>query len=526
MKRFLITSLLIVSAAVASAQYTKQGVRLLSRIPLLDFPGDPSKGSAIYGWTAPSGREYTVIGLRNGNSVVDITNPTAPVQINHIPGPTSDWHENVIMDGYCYAVSDGSGAIGIQIIDLNNADLGSAPLVATYDGGTAAPLTNVHTIQADPVTKRVYANGSNRKFVVFDASNPTSLVELGRWQTKYVHDSLIRNYTSGPWAGRQIAFLFCGTSGLYIVDITDPGNMIDLGNTAIWPGATGGTYCHSGSISPDNKYLMINDEFDEGDGLASSCTTIIIDVQNLAAPTRVGEFASGVTTIDHNSHLRDGHLFLSAYTGGVRIYNAANPQGLFEVGYFDTYPTSNTMGSYAGNWGVYAGYPSGNIVLSDMQRGLFVLDPSEALGFGAPIISLIGGPGVIEAGGIPEARKSDDQHVRIGRATRTGGSIDLIFESSFSPATSLKFALEAKGAGQFTGKLLNRTTGQYDTVISGELGSTDQLIEVAGLNPSTYMNSAGQVSARIGVTYAPLSARPNMYLDMARLVAVKAAPRK
>lgn len=526
MKRFLSLSLLAVLAAFAPAQYTRQGVRLLSRIALNQFPGTPSEGSAIYGWTSPSGREYAVMGLRNGNSVVDITNPLVPVQLNHIPGPSSSWHENVTMNGICYAVSDGSGAIGIQMIDLRGVDQGEAPLVGVYDGGTAAPLSNVHTIQADPLTKRVFANGSNRGFVIFDATNPTTLVEKGRWTTKYVHDSLIRNVTTGPLAGHQLAYLFCGTNGLYIIDITNPAQIVTLGTTAIYEGVSGGTYCHSGSITPDFKRLLVNDEFDEGDGLAESCTTLVINIENPAAPFKEHTFASGVPTIDHNSHLRDGHLFLSAYKGGVRIYNAADPLNMYETGNFDTYPTSTNMSSYAGNWGVYALYPSGNIALSDMQRGLFVLDPTEALGLGAPIISLTGGAGVIESGGIPEARKSDDRPVVIGRATRTGGSVDMIFESNFSPAVSFDLAVEGKGSGVVTVSLLNRSTGQYTAVLTGSLTNVDQTFQLNGLNPTTYMNSGGQVSARIAVTYAPSTARPNLYLDMARIKVNVPAARK
>jgi len=525
MKRLVSLSLLAILAASGSAQYTSKGVRLLSQIPLNQFPGSPTKGSAIYGWTSPAGREYAVIGLRNGNSVVDITNPIAPVQINHIPGPTSDWHENVTLNGHCYAVSDGSGAIGIQIIDLRQADQGAAPLAAVYNGGTAKPLTNVHTIQADAQTNRIFANGSNRGFVVFDASNPQSLVELGRWQTKYVHDSLIVNYTSGPYAGKQIAFLFCGSSGLYIVDVTNPAAMVTLGNTAIWPGVTGGTYSHSGSITPDNKYLLVNDEFDEGQDVTQSCTTIIIDVQNLAQPNRVGAFMSGVPTIDHNSHLRDGHLFLSAYKGGVRIYDVANPMSMSEVGFFDTYPSATNVSSYAGNWGVYAYYPSGNIALSDMQRGLFVLDPSEALGQGAPIVSLQGNT-VLESGGIPEIRKSDDRYAVVGRATRTTGSIDLIFESTMTPAASFEATIEGKGAGVASIMLLNRNTGLYDTVATGTLTTVDQTISASGLNPSAYMNATGQVQMRISMAYDPVGARPNLYLDMARIKVTPSAARK
>jgi choice-of-anchor B domain-containing protein len=526
MKRLLSLALLAGLVAITPAQYTKQGVRLLSQVALNQFPGSPSAGSAIYGWTSPSGREYAIIGLQNGNAVVDITNPGVPVTINHIPGPNSSWHENVTMAGYDYAVSDSGGAIGIQIIDLTNADNGSANLVTVYNGGTQQTLSNVHTIQADPTTKRLFANGTNRGFVIFNAANPTNLIEMGRWQTKYVHDCLIRNFTTGPFAGHQIAFLFCGTAGMYIVDVTNPASMITLGNTPIYVGGGNNTYCHSGSITPDFHYMLINDEFDENKNLTTSCTTIILDVSNLMAPVRLTEFASGVPTIDHNSHLRNGYLYLSAYKGGLRIYDAANPLGMKEVGNFDTYPSGTDMLGYAGNWGVYALFPSGNVILSDMQQGLFVLDPTEAIGLGAPISSLSGGSGVIESGGIPEARKSDDQYLLMGRATRTGGSIDLKFETTFSPTVTMDFTVEGKGGGQVTGYLKNLNTGNYDQVLTGTLGgSADKTFSATGLNPALYVNSLGKIDARVSATYATTSSRPNLYLDMAQVMVHRTAGR-
>lgn len=522
MKRALVLSLLAGLAVMAPAQYQRQGIRLLSQIPLGGFTPIPSAGSAIYGWTSPAGREYAIIGLQNGNAVVDVTNPVAPAIIKHIPGPNSSWHENVTMNGYCYAVSDSGGAIGIQIINLNNADAGVVTLDAVYDGGTTKPLSNVHTIQADPATKRIFANGSNRGFVIFDATNPTALVEVGRWQTKYVHDSLIKNYPDG----RQIAFLFCGTSGMYIVDISNPATPITLGSTAIYQGGASNTYCHSGALTADLTKMLINDEFDERQNLTGSCTTVVLDVSNLALPQRIGAFESGIDTIDHNSHLRDGFLYLSAYKAGLRIYNASNPLSMTEVGYFDTFPSGTDDLEYKGNWGVYSLFNSGNVILSDMQRGLFVLDPSEAIGLGAPILTLTGGAGVIESGGIPEARKSDNQYTVIGRATRTGGTVDMMFETTFSPAVSFDLAIEGKGSGQVTALLKNLTTNQYDSVLVGSLTNTDQVFQMNGLDPALYIDAAGQIQARVNITYSPTSARPNLYLDMARIKVNRPAARK
>ena len=53
------------------------------------------------------------------------------------------------------------------------------------------------------------------------------------------------------------------------------------------------------------------------------------------------------------------------------INNIEN-QDIFEVGYFDTYP-ENDNAAFNGVWNVYPFFGSGNIVLSDIEKGLFVI---------------------------------------------------------------------------------------------------------------------------------------------------------
>tara|TARA_B100001964_G_scaffold127658_1_gene141194 strand:+ start:52 stop:777 length:726 start_codon:yes stop_codon:yes gene_type:complete len=56
---------------------------------------------------------------------------------------------------------------------------------------------------------------------------------------------------------------------------------------------------------------------------------------------------------------------------GTRVLNITDPVNPVEVGYYDT---SDLPGYYDGNWGTYAYLPSGYIVSSDRQNGLFIFD--------------------------------------------------------------------------------------------------------------------------------------------------------
>jgi len=146
-----IATAFIVTAAVAGqAQFSKQGIRLLDSLALNEYPGNPSSAAGCYGYVSPSGREYAIIGLRNGNGFVEITDPENPVQIAHINGPVNLWHETVVMGDFAYAATEGGG--GMQVIDLRNIDNGQVTLHSTYTG---QGLSSIHTIQANPASKRI-----------------------------------------------------------------------------------------------------------------------------------------------------------------------------------------------------------------------------------------------------------------------------------------------------------------------------------------------------------------------------------
>ena len=62
------------------------------------------------------------------------------------------------------------------------------------------------------------------------------------------------------------------------------------------------------------------------------------------------------------------------------IFDSTNPRALTEIGSFDTYlsPSANTAGT-DGAWGVYPFLPSGTLLVSDIENGLFLLKRNETL---------------------------------------------------------------------------------------------------------------------------------------------------
>ena len=102
----------------------------------------------------------------------------------------------------------------------------------------------------------------------------------------------------------------------------------------------------------------------------------IIELDRYRRPLAAG-------AIPHNTYvLRDSMItgtntdwvHTSYYTMGTTIVDAAKPDNLVEVAHFDTSPL--TGNGFQGAWGVYPFLPSGNVLVSDMELGLFVLEPT------------------------------------------------------------------------------------------------------------------------------------------------------
>ena len=90
------------------------------------------------------------------------------------------------------------------------------------------------------------------------------------------------------------------------------------------------------------------------------------------------DYYGPTAAIDHNGYVKEELLYLSNYTAGVRMIDLANitSGSISEMGFFDTYPENNAT-SFNGVWNVYPFFPSGNIIVSDIDNGFFVIRKSQ-----------------------------------------------------------------------------------------------------------------------------------------------------
>jgi choice-of-anchor B domain-containing protein len=347
----------------ALAQFPSEKVSLYSQINLGTFGA--GSGNDCWGYVSPSGREYALMSVSNKVAFVEITDPVNPDWFASIAHPNSLWGDVKVYLHVAYAVTEQSGT-GIQVIDLSNIDNHVVTLVRTIP----QPTRN-HNVAVDTTSGYLYtcgSNGGSATTVIFDLSDPTDPVQVGTWSGAYEHDAQIITYLTGPYAGRQIMFGASEGRGLDVIDVTNKSNTFLMSRTS-YPNVA---YCHQ-LWTEDLQYIYINDELD---GINR---TTVFDIADLDNPVLVGEYSSGLSATDHNNYVRDGFVYEADYHSGLRIFNLnCDPLSPPQVGWFDTYPENDGNG-YDGAWSCYPFFPSGTVIVSDLDRGLFVLDVSEAL---------------------------------------------------------------------------------------------------------------------------------------------------
>jgi choice-of-anchor B domain-containing protein len=352
--------------------YDSLDANLLSRVPVSAFSSNSAAANDVWGFTSPLGHKYAVVGLTRGTGFVRVTDPRNPVVIGDIPDANSTWSDMKRYGDYVYNVNESSG--GMQVIDVSGIDQDIVSLSGAVTGG----LSRAHNVALNPDSGFVFPVGSNLAgggLLAYSLTDPSAPLFAGSWGVRYIHDAQIVSYDACPTPGYfrngqpcEVAFAFCGGSGLYILDVTDKSSMTTLA-TLLYPTRA---YCHQGWVSEDRQYLFFDDELDELHGEVSNTTTYVVDISDLRAPTLVTSFQHSGCWIDHNLHVRGDRLYQAHYSAGLRVTDIGTPATPQEVAHFDTYPGGNPR-DFVGAWGVYASPDQRVVLVSDMQSGLFVL---------------------------------------------------------------------------------------------------------------------------------------------------------
>ncbi len=356
--------------------FTSSGVNLLGHLSIEQLGGGAGiLLSDIWGWTDPLTRKnYAIVGRSDATAFVDISDPANPIYLGHMPSATgtSAWREMRTYANHAYVVSDGNGAHGMQIFDLTRLRGVTTPQTFSHDARYTG-VNNVHNIAINEATGFAYLVGSNTFSGgphVLNLSQPTNPVLVGGYAGDgYTHDLQVVTY-HGPDAqhfGKEIAF--CSNEDtVTIVDFTNKAAPVQLARK----GYSGVRYVHQGWLTEDHRYFIQNDELDESQ-FNQKTRTHIWDMADLDNPIYLGFHQHDTDAIDHNLFIKDGFVYQSNYTVGLRVLRIGDLSNLelTEVAFFDTYPADDAR-SFNGQWGNYPFFDD-IVIAADRQNGLFIL---------------------------------------------------------------------------------------------------------------------------------------------------------
>jgi len=318
---------------------------------------------------------------------VQVTDPINPVVLGTLPQSGNSlriWSDIKVYANHAFIIREVTH--GVQVFDMTKLrefyDTPAAHVRQLTDDYVYRDqgLTSVHNIVINEETAFAYAVGSTTcrgGLHAIDISNPKAPTFAGCFSDDgYTHDAQVVIY-SGPdsrYTGREIAFNF-NEDTLTIVDVSDKSNMKQLSRVAY----ARNFYTHQGWLTEDMSFIISNDELDENYGFGDDEYTrsILWDVSDLENPMPAEEHIAGVKSIDHNLYIVGNRAYLANYVSGLRILDttdlttSTNAEER-ELGFFDTSPNYSGV-RFNGAWSNYPFFPSGNIVVSDIETGLFML---------------------------------------------------------------------------------------------------------------------------------------------------------
>lgn len=348
------------------------GISLESRIAPADMGG--TTGNDLWGWVdSQTGSEYALMGLTNGTAFVDVTDPQNPVFLGRIDTQTIDsvWRDIKVFADHAYIVADAANNHGMQVFDLTRLRNVMGPQTFLPDM-VYGDFGSAHNIAINEDSGFAYAVGSDTcggGLHMIDLSVP-SVPTFAGCHIADTHDTQCVAY-QGPdpdYANREICFS-SNEDRVEIVDVTLKSSPVSI-VMFTYPELG---FVHQGWLTEDHRFFLLGDELDEAQ-FGVGTRTHVIDVSDLDNPDYIGPHEAATPSIDHNLYVLGNRVFQANYSSGLRVLELTDLASavLTEVAFFDTVP-GNDVVDFVGAWSVYPYLPSGTILVSDDDNGLFVL---------------------------------------------------------------------------------------------------------------------------------------------------------
>jgi choice-of-anchor B domain-containing protein len=324
------------------------------RVTLLSQVSYASELNDVWGYVDAAGQEYALVGLVDSVSIVSLPQGAPPAKLFSIPGVPTPWRDLKTWGEYAYVSNEGGN--GILILDL-----GGLPGALRWKDTVMAGLQTAHNLWIEGGF--LYVAGPNvfsGGVAIFDLrADPWRPAFAGSYDLRYVHDLYVRG-NRGYLAEIQ-------DGSLTVLDLADNSAPQLLGVVDYYNGAT-----HNAWLNDAGSVCFTTDEYDGG----YITSWDVSDPQNLEMLDRVRAGLSGGQASPHNVHVYQDYIVTSYYRDGLSVFDGSRPGNLVEVAWYDSSPLAG--GGFNGMWGAYPFLPSGRVLGSDIENGLFVFSVQYA----------------------------------------------------------------------------------------------------------------------------------------------------
>jgi choice-of-anchor B domain-containing protein len=440
-------------AFVATALFSQKQLELVSQYEYASLAND------VWGYTAPDGSEYALVGLRSGVSVMSLADPANPVEIQYIPGDLSTWRDLKTWGHFAYVTTDQPGTDeGILVIDLSG-----LPNGVTWENwqpilpGQTTPLHTCHNLWIDE-NGYCYLSGCDQNsggIIILDVFSTPGTPQFVSYNAPvYAHDCFTQNnllYT---------AEIYKGTFSIFDVTNKQAPQQLATQQTPF-------EFCHNVWANADGSVLYTTDE-------RANAPTAAYDVADPTNIKLMDEFRPqatlGTGVIPHNAHAIGNYVVISNYTDGCVVVDATRPDNLIEVESYDT--NTDFDNGFHGCWGAYPYFPSGLIAATDIENGLFILKPTY------PRVAYL------------EGKVTDG----VSNLPITGASVAIQSDDANLASSSFTGDYKTGQANAGTFQVLFKAKGYFDLVLTATLAAGEVTVLDAQMVPLPDFSLTGSVS--------------------------------
>ena len=358
--KMLPTLLAMLTLTGVSATYAQLNTRLTGRQVLGTESADV--------WT--QGNLAYVARGDDGMSMVDVTNPAAPVLRGTFAPVGCHMHDVEVVGNFAYMANhvfnnSGQPIVGLYIAEVSDPDnpVEAGRIEWGMGGGyhLGGSSYSIHIEARGPQRIAYIASNITSELEVFDVTVPNAAVYLNTilnplWTyNSQPHEMVVRgNLLLTSWL----------QGGVTVDDVSNLAAPVRLAHAPTTP-----NYNYDAKFSADGTHILTTEAGVSGGGIFKIRTLASLGAGTLPL---VSTLTSPNATLFHNIAVQGQYAYVANFLDGLRILDINNPAAPFIAGHYDTDPAT-TSGSTS-NGGIGVRVAGNNIFLSHGTGGLYIVD--------------------------------------------------------------------------------------------------------------------------------------------------------